>query len=195
MPISTTGNCNSAVERGQSVPLDRFLASPRGFTLLELIVVMVLLAITVSLAVPRLASFFSGDQLKTGVRRLVGLIHQCSQLAQRQQLPYLLRYIDGEHRFVVEPERRQEEDGAAAKARGLRLSDSVRVQDLWTWYGGTRAGEDFVIRFTKGGYVEPTVIHLRATDGAEISVVLSPFLGKVEVRDHYVTPESDGVFQ
>jgi len=194
MPISTTGNCNSAVEPGQSLPQDRFLAPPRGFTLLELIVVMVLLAVTVSLAVPRLAAFLYSDQLKTGVRRLVGLIHQCSQLAQRQQIPYLLRYIEGEHRFVVEPELRQEE-GTAAKERGLRLSDSVRVQDLWTWYGGTRASEDFVIRFTKGGYVEPTVIHLRETGGAEISVVLSPFLGKVEVLDHYVSPESDGVFQ
>ena len=183
------------MERNQSLPMDRSLASPRGFTLLELIVVMVLLAVTVSLAVPRLAAFLYSDQLKTGVRRLVGLIHQCSQLAQRQQVPYLLRYIDGEHRFVVEPERRREEDGAVAKERGLLLSDSVRVQDLWTWYGGTRAGEDFVIRFTKGGYVEPTVIHLRETGGQEISVVLSPFLGKVEVRDHYVTPESDGVFQ
>lgn len=183
------------MHRGPSLSMDRIPVNPRGFTLLELIVVMVLLAITVSLAVPRLAGFFSGDQLKTGVRRLVGLIHQCSQLAQRQQAPYLLRYIDGEHRFVVEPERRQGEEGAVAKERGLRLSDSVRVQDLWTWYGGTRAAQDFVIRFTKGGYVEPTVIHLRATGGAEISVVLSPFLGKVEVRDQYVSPESDGVFQ
>jgi general secretion pathway protein H len=71
----------------------------------------------------------------------------------------------------------------------------VTVRDLWSWYGGPRLSDAFVIRFTKNGYVEPTIIHLRKEDGQEISVVLSPFLGKVNIVDGYVLPEKETLFQ
>ena len=44
----------------------------RGFTLLELIVVMVLIALTISLAVPKFSNFLYTDQLKVAARRLAG---------------------------------------------------------------------------------------------------------------------------
>jgi general secretion pathway protein H len=46
----------------------------RAFTLLELIVVMVLIALTTSLAIPQIANFLYTDQLKASVRKLVGLL-------------------------------------------------------------------------------------------------------------------------
>jgi len=167
----------------------------RAFTLLELIVVMVLIALTISLAVPKISNFLYTDQLKVAVRKLVGLIHESSLLAQRYQTPYLLKYIESERRFVVEPEQIDDERYSAKDARSLRLTESVTVKDLWSWYGGTRSSEEFVIRFNKNGYVEPTVIHLREEGGQEMSVVLSPFLGKVQVVGSYVTPDKDAFFQ
>ena len=163
--------------------------------MLELIVVMVLIAITTSLAVPKISNFLYSDQLKVAVRRLVGLINQSSQLAQRQQAPYLLKYIDGERRFVVEPEQIESEKNTAKSDRGLHLVESITVKDLWSWYGGTRSAEDFVIRFNKSGYVEPTVIHLRDEGSHEMSVVLSPFLGKIQIIGDYVMPDKDAFFQ
>ena len=187
------------MNRGKPAAIGRASIHHEGFTLLELIVVMVLIAITVTLTVPKISNFLYTDQLKVTVRKLVGLINQSSQLAQRQQAPYLLRFIEGERRFVVEPELKKEKEGYAAtkegKERGLHLAESVQVKDLWSWYGGTRTAAEFVIRFTKNGYVEPTVIHLREAGGQEISVVLSPFLGKVQVVDRYITPDKDALFQ
>ncbi len=167
----------------------------RAFTLLELIVVMVLIALTVSFAVPRISDFLYTDQLKVVVRKLVGLINQSSQLAQRQQTPYLLQYIDRERRFIVEAEPKKNEDKPNEKEGELHLSDSVTVKDLWSWYGGTQASTEFVIRFNKNGYVEPTIIHLQEKGGRELSVVLSPFLGKVQVIDSYVNADKDVTFQ
>ena len=169
------------------------LLNNRGFTLLELIVVMVLIALTLSLVVPKFSNFLYTDQLKVAARKLVGLINQSSQLAQRHQVPYLLRYIEDERRFVVEPE--QNEARRNALKDGLHLAESITVQDLWSWYGGTRSSAAFVIRFTQKGYVEPTVIHLRDESGQEVSVVLSPFLGKVQVVGNYVEPDKDAFFQ
>lgn len=172
-----------------------FSRDNRAFTLLELIVVMVLIAITTSLAVPKFASFLYTDQLKVTARRLVGLINQSSQLAQRYQAPYRLIYLAGDRRFAVEPEQMVDESNTIKKEKGLRLADSVIVRDVWSWYGGTRSSDELVIRFNKNGYVEPTVIHLRDESGQEMSVVLSPFLGKVQIVDRYLVADKDAFFQ
>jgi prepilin-type N-terminal cleavage/methylation domain-containing protein len=167
----------------------------RAFTLLELIVVMVLIALTISFAVPQISNFLYTDQLKVAARKLVGLIGESSQLAQRRQMPYLLKYIDRERRFVVEPEQKEEDNKDIKKERELRLAESVTVRDLWSWYGGTHPPDEFAIRFNKNGYVEPTVIHLRDTGGQELSVLLPPFLGKIQIIDSYVIPDQGTFIQ
>jgi prepilin-type N-terminal cleavage/methylation domain-containing protein len=175
------------------------LLNSKGFTLLELIVVMALIALIASFSVPQMANFLYADQLKVTVRKLIGLIHQSSQLAQRHQAPYLLKYQQKERTFIVGPEQVEEKEKETEKVEKkenrFQLPDSVAVRDLWSWYGGTRPPEEFVIRFNHNGYVEPTVIHLRKDDGQEISVVLSPFLGKVHIVDGYALPEKQTLFQ
>jgi len=171
------------------------LANNRAFTLVELIVVMALIALTASFAVPQIANFLYADQLKVTVRKLVGLIHRSSELARRHQTPYLLAYQPKERTFVVEPEKDGEKETSEKKENRLQLSEAVTVRGLWSWYGGLHSSDAFVIRFTKNGYVEPTVIHLRKGDDQEISVVLSPFLGKVQILDGYVLPEKETFFQ
>lgn len=165
----------------------------RGFTLIELIVVMALIALTVSFAVPQIADFLYADQLKATVRKLVGLIHQSSRLAQREQTAYLLTYSETERLFVVESERKAEKTQGRTEPTklSLHLNDSVQVGDFWSWYGGQRSGADRVVRFSKEGYVEPTILYLRKDDGREMSVVLSPFLGKVQIIDSHVAPDKD----
>lgn len=167
----------------------------RGFTLVELMVVMALIGLVASFAVPQVAGFLSADQLKVTVRKLVGLIHRSSDLARRHQIPYRLVYQPKERTFVVEPEVVEKKGTMVQQEHRLQLADAVTVQDLWTWYGGFRPLDALVIRFSNNGYVEPTVIHLRKDDGQEMSVVLSPFLGKVQVVDGYVVPEKENLFQ
>jgi prepilin-type N-terminal cleavage/methylation domain-containing protein len=87
----------------------------KAFTLVELIVVMALIAVTASFAVPQIANFLFTDQLKVSVRKLVGLIHRTSQLAQQQQVPYLLTYQQRERVFTVRPERVEENTACREK--------------------------------------------------------------------------------
>lgn len=183
--------------RGSATSMRPWPLNCRAFTLVELIVVMALIGLTVSFAVPQIASFLYADQLKVSVRKLVGLIHRSSQLAQQQQVPYLLTYKRQERVFIVGPETTAAKikDEIEKKENRMQLAEAVAVRDLWSWYGGPRSSEEVVIRFNKNGYVEPTVIHLRKDDGQEISVVLSPFLGKVRIVDGYVLPEKEALFQ
>jgi prepilin-type N-terminal cleavage/methylation domain-containing protein len=196
MRTSTTGNWNKGPFVRSDLLYRSSVLNNRAFTLLELIVVMALIALIASFSVPQIAGFLYADQLKVSVRKLVGLIHQSSQLAQRYQAPYLLTYQPKERTFIVGPERNQKQEQTETQENRLQLADSVSVRDLWSWYGGTRTSGELVIRFNKNGYVEPAIIHLRKDDdGQEISVVLSPFLGKVNIVDGYVLPEKEALFQ
>ena len=171
----------------------------RGFTLLELILVLVLIGISTSLVLPRVGEFLFTDPLKAAARGLTGLIGRASQLAQQRQAPYLLKYIERDRRFVVEPEipadaERTERSGPE-RAGELRLQGQVGVRDIWSWDSGGRSVGDLSIRFTAAGYVEPTVIHLREGGDRDLSLVLSPFLGTIQIFDRYVSPDDATLFQ
>lgn len=171
----------------------------RGFTLLELIVVLVLIGIGTSLAMPRVAAFLFTDELKGAARQLTGLISRASQLAQQHQAAYLLRYLERDKRFVIEPETAAPDRyglPSRPKSEGeLRLPGQVGVRDLWSFYGGGRSTGDLTIRFNRDGYVEPTVLHLREGADRDLSLVLSPFLGSVHILDRYVSPDEKKLFQ
>lgn len=183
---------------------------------------MVLISLITAWAVPRVGSFFYADQLKMTGRKLVVLMHRASQLAQQFQVPYLLTYREQEREFVLRPEREPDVsagsqnqtrpgpqgDGTQTdepgtdkltdqqrQERRLALGDGVTVRDLWTWYGGLYFAEAMTIRFSPNGYAEPTVLHLRKGEEQEMSIIVSPFLGNVQVRDGYVLPEKANVFQ
>lgn len=183
------------MNRSPSAVLRHAVLSNKAFTLLELIVVMVLIALTVSLAVPKISDFLYTDQLKVVARKLVGLINRSSQLAQRHQAPYLLKYREDERRFVVEPEQMQDANTTESEERGVTLPEPVTVKDYWTWYSGTRPSGSLVVRFNKNGYIEPTALHFQGESGQEISILLTPFLGKIQIIDSYVTPDKETSFQ
>jgi type II secretion system protein H len=65
----------------------------RGFTLVELIVVMVLLLIVASLVAPRMSSFFRGRALSSEARRMLSLINFGQSHAVATGVPVVL-WID-----------------------------------------------------------------------------------------------------
>src|SRR5687767_14222712 len=64
-----------------------------GFTLIELIFVMVLLIIVASMVAPRMSSFFRGRALSAEAQRLLSLTHYAQSRAVTEGVPVLL-WID-----------------------------------------------------------------------------------------------------
>jgi type II secretion system protein H len=65
----------------------------RGFTLVELILVMVLLLIVAAMVAPRMSSFFRGRALSSEAQRLLSLTHYAQSRAVAEGVPVLL-WID-----------------------------------------------------------------------------------------------------
>ena len=68
----------------------RSSAGRAGFTLVELIVVMVLLLTVASLVAPRMASFFKGRALSGEAQRVLSLLHYARSQAAAEAVPVVV---------------------------------------------------------------------------------------------------------
>ena len=100
-------------------------ARRRGFTLIELILVLTLLAILTSLAAPSLSSFFRGRALDSEARQLLSLTHAAQSRAVSEGFPMLL-WIDSKgHGYgVVEEAGGQKAD---PKAEEFSFDDQMQI--------------------------------------------------------------------
>ncbi len=65
---------------------------PRGFTLIEVLVVISIIVLLMSLAVPALVSVMQGNRLSTAGQNMVSRLSQAQQLASAQNLPVEVRF-------------------------------------------------------------------------------------------------------
>lgn len=68
----------------------RHFAGSSGFTLLELLVIIVLVGVIVALAVPSIRDTLTGDNLKKASRQFIGIERKLRGEAVRDQIDYIL---------------------------------------------------------------------------------------------------------
>jgi type II secretory pathway pseudopilin PulG len=75
-----------------------------AFTLIELILIMAVIAISASLIVPRLANFFRGRIIDSETRQIIALIHQGQSRAVSAGVPTLLWFDEKAGAYGLEEE-------------------------------------------------------------------------------------------
>ncbi len=162
------------------------LNSREGYTLIELIVVIVLIGLIMTLSLPRFQYSMLTDDLKGSTRRMVGTIRSLRDVALREQRAYDLRIDLESNSFWIDSPAMTENERATAREKASCLPEGVHILDVWySGEGKKMMGETF-IRFNRKGYIRPSVIHLGSDDGRRFTLVLSPFLGKIEMLEEYV---------
>jgi len=97
-----------------------------GFTLIELMIVMALLAIVISISVPTLSSFFRGRVLDSEARRLLSLTHSGQDRAISAGVPVVLWVDVAQRSYGLE-----EEPGFVdrdPKAQEFALDSQVKLE-------------------------------------------------------------------
>jgi general secretion pathway protein H len=158
----------------------------KGFTLIELTVVVFLIGVMLAVSIPRIRYSLITDNLKSTTRRIVGLITGLRNEAIREQKTYLLHFDIGSNQLWIDFDDITKEGREMAQEKAFQLPVDVRIIDVWTKGKGKRVEGEVSIRFSKKGYAEQTVIHLGAEDGREFTLLLNPFLAKIKSYDKYV---------
>ena len=197
IPASTVTSCFAGTLSGKNNPLlsssARFPHSTftklshhsKGFTLIELIVVLVLLGLMFGITVPKFRQAILSDSLDSTSLRLIGLVQNLRERAISDQVSYLLHFDIQEKRIWAFASNASEEDQETARERAYELPVDVKIQDVWSWGSGKIYNEG-IIRFSRKGYIEQSMIHLQSEDGRELSLELTPFLGSIKIHEGYV---------
>ncbi|MBE0582383.1 MAG: type II secretion system protein [Desulfofustis sp.] len=176
----------------------------RGFTLIELMVVLVLLSIMLAFSIPRFRTTILDDPLKQAARQLISLIREARQQAAVSELGCYLEF-DIEAGVVklfcpVPPrttaEEEVDEDDADAEdgpTLSITVPEPVAIESIFAGDNQRLSTGTPVLWINRRGLMEPSIINLSDGDEA-VGLRVSPFLPTVEVVDQALVPD-DREFQ
>ncbi len=144
-----------------------------GFTLLELILVIVILTLILGIGLPKLGSFLAGDELKASSLRLLGLLKEARNMAILEGR-YFRVYLElGTPKVSIEKLQtiRDEE----SQRRYKKISGDVVIKELWKEGVGLIGEGEAFITFSPLGYSETFYVYLRDSFGREFTVGMTPF--------------------
>ena len=159
----------------------------KGYTLIELIVVVVLLGIFFSFTAPIFRDAVLTDDMKSATLRLMGKIQELRSNAVRKQIDHYLKFDLEKNEFWHEYTDVTAEGSELAHDTHVEyLPRGIRFTDIWIRGNGKVMSGETAIRFTKKGYARQSAIHLESEDGQECTVIVNPFLPNVEVIEKYI---------
>ena len=161
----------------------------KGYTFIEITVVIILIGLMASLSVPKIRHAVLTDKLKSVSRKLIGVVSNVRNDAIREQKAFYLRFDLETNRYWADSEAMTEEERLSAKENAVSLPEGIKVLDVWVRGKGKKQQGVVGIRFNKKGYVQESAIHLSSEDGRRFTLSLSPFLGKILASEDYIEYE------
>ena len=141
----------------------------KGYTLLEISVVIVLIGVILLLAIPRVQDTLTGDRMRSAVRNLSGTARDLKASAVREQVDHYL-HLDLDQRRVWNTR-----DDMTAENRTLRRSQArplpsgVRIADVALADEGKKNQGEVIIRFFTNhpkrlNHEQFAIVKMRVTD-------------------------------
>jgi prepilin-type N-terminal cleavage/methylation domain-containing protein len=174
--------------------MSRPIAPARGFTLLEIAVVLFIMGLMLMIAIPHISTVRRA-KLKGQVRRLAGRAAYLYDRASADKVVLSLTFdLDADTYSVSrldpygpQPVFLPDRDpgmGPVLLPAGIRLRD-VTIDGIGTVTRGTAS-----CFFYPEGYVDATVVHLIDDSGEVFTLALDPMTGRVAITDGDVGPKT-----
>ena len=176
------------ISRGINKISGSHLKTAKGFTLIELIVVMALLGIMIAFSVPRLHGTIFLDDTKESSRWIIGKVQSLKESAIRNQKQCILHIDLDTGRAWDTDESMSADDLEKAALNAYAFPGGIRVMDVEFPIAGKIFSGRADIRFYKAGYTDKAMIHLQ-DDNQQLSFLIEPFLPQVKLFEKYATFE------
>jgi len=172
--------------------LDRSQASGRGFTLLELAIVIFIMALMFALAVPYTGGYRKA-RLKSEARRLAGRASYLFDEASAQKV--ILRLVfDLDHQVYgvmrldpyAMPTPSFGPDHSSA-GTPVTMPPSIAIRDVTVGDLGTFNAGTVATQFYPEGYVDATLIHMIDLSGHVMTLAFNPVTGRVIIAEGDLT--------
>jgi prepilin-type N-terminal cleavage/methylation domain-containing protein len=165
---------------------------PSGFTLIELAVVILIVAVALGMVLPQASALFLRSDLKAGARRLAGAAEYArSQAMLEGRFWELSLDLDTGSFWTVAVGEAEESDPESVAKR--TLPGETRILDVQKLKQEIMFSGKVVIRFQPKGLAEPSVIHLAGPKDQVQTLYIKSFNGRVEVLDGYVDKNAERI--
>ena len=158
-----------------------------GLSLVELSIVILLLSFLLLLSIPRFGAVLVGQRLNSTGHLITGMVRYLYDQSTAKKRVYRLNYHlkDGEI-WVTFPNDEGEfiEDQSSTFTRRRTLPTGIQFEDIETPMEKVTEGQAYT-QFFPTGLVDRSIIHLRADDGAQLSVLIHPIGGRVTIEPGY----------
>ena len=175
------------------IPHPQAFKAVSGFTLLELSVVVFIIGLLVTIALPRFGSI-GRARLESSTKRLASLVRYLGSEAAFKSRLYRLHYdLDEQTYWVSVLAAGQDRTGRAEfiddpdpLAQRVQLPPTITFADVRLPSVGQVSRGNVYTHFYPQGYTDPTVIHLRDQEARVMTVTIPPLTGEVRVFAGYV---------
>jgi prepilin-type N-terminal cleavage/methylation domain-containing protein len=158
-----------------------------GFSLVELSIVLLLLSFLLLLSIPRFGAVLVGQRLNSTGHLITGMVRYLYDQSTAKKRIYRLNYhLQDREIWVSFPNDEGEfiEDQSSTFTRRRRLPTGIQFEDVVTPVEKVKEGQAY-IQFFPSGLVDRSIVHLRADDGAQLSVLIHPLSGRVTIEPGY----------
>ena len=162
------------------------LRSSQGFTILEIIIVLFLLAGLLGIVLPRISL---DENLGSVGRRMVGTVRSLQSLAMTTQKTVRL-YVDidrGVYWPVILDGNQEKMPIEAAWATPLNLPPTIRFSDILVMQGKKELGR-VDLSFYPTGRIDPATMHLVDTRNNILAIAIEPVTGAIRMSDERIEP-------
>lgn len=158
----------------------------RGFTLIELMVVLVLISIVLAVVIPRFDGGPLQDPTKKLSRWMVNTIRYLRSTAIQKQTPHALVIDLNEQRMWIVSEGMSEEELAAGSEKAFKLDKSMQIVNIQFPDQEPISTGSAEIRFYPAGFSDRALIHMENDDAERFSYLIEPLLPKVKMFEEWI---------
>lgn len=159
----------------------------RGFTMVELGMVILVLGIVMATVMPRFTGTLERQRLRSTINMVHGTVRYLQAYAALTKRVYRLTFdLDRQVISVCHIEGETCRPEMGRELRDYALPSGVRILDVVSPQGTKVREGEAMTYFHPTGLAEPGIIHLGTDSNQKATLVIEPLAGRVKVYDDYV---------